>query len=481
MPTYECYRKYSEKILYPGTPDYETCRRNNPSGDAPDAYPAEIHVVHHAEDVVFALKRANELKKDIGIRSGGHTLTNGAIFTGILIDTTHLNRSVQYDLETHGITFGPSLRVQELAEKLREVNRFYPHGHCPTVAAAGFHLGAGQGVGMRGWGPTYRDWVTQLEIVVADGRIVIASAEENADLFWAARGGGPAFFGVITKFWGKTIPRTKWWGQHLIFELGSNYKPLVKWFIEQSKETPRTGTELNAAILFPEKAKAQSLPDKPPAESSLKFLVTNIAIADTESKAKEMLAAYEEIPTELKSSVLESSWKEVTLEKMWEEQNMLWNSESSEHWRFQSLCTDSSVDLDKLLDAAEPIQTDIPTLRSVSLLVIPSWEPDEAACAYSVPIELYFCAFAGWADPSLTPSMKEHWQSRYKKLLPYSSGTFAADYDVTSDEANSTPLSNTALARFMDIGKKWDPQQLFPTRNNYVLTSEKMKKLWKKS
>lgn len=32
----------------------------------------------------------------------------------------------------------------------------------------------------------------------------------------------------------------------------------------------------------------------------------------------------------------------------------------------------------------------------------------------------------------------------------------------------------------MDIGKKWDPQELFPTRNKYVLTSEKMKNLWQK-
>ncbi|KAB8215556.1 oxidoreductase [Aspergillus novoparasiticus] len=481
MPVYECNRQYKEKILYPGTPDYETCRRNNPSGDAPDEYPAEIHVVHDVEDVVFAVRRANELKKDIGIRSGGHTLSNGALFTGILIDTTHLNRNVEYDSGTHDITFGPSVRVQEIAEKLREINRFYPHGHCPTVAAGGFHLGGGQGVGMRGTGPTYRDWLTQLEIVVADGRVVIASEKENSDLFWAARGCGPAFFGVITKFWGKTTPRTKWWGQHTAFDLGNNYKPLMKWFIEQSKKTPKKVTELNAGVFYPEKAAAKSLPDKPPAEAKLTFIITNIALTDTESEAKGMLAAYEDIPTELRSSVLESSFKELALEDMWAEQDMLWSSDNSEHWRFQSLCTDESVDLNKLLDATEPIQTDIPTLRSVSLAVIPNWEPNEEACAYSVPIQLYLCSFAGWADPNLTPLMKDHWRSRYKKLLPFSSGMFPADYDVTNDEGNSTPLSNTALTRFMDVGKKWDPQQLFPARNKYVSTSEKMKNLWQKS
>lgn len=161
--------------------------------------------------------------------------------------------------------------------------------------------------------------------------------------------------------------------------------------------------------------------------------------------------------------------------------------------------------MDQLLDAAEPVQTDIPTLRSVSILVIPSWDADEQACAFSKPLELYFCSFAGWADDKLTPVMEDHWRSRYKKLLPYSSTMFAADYDVTTDDANvsrkiralyparlrfslltaallqSTPLSASALTRFMEIGKKWDPQELFPVRNKYVQTQEKMEKLWRKA
>jgi hypothetical protein len=53
--------------------------------------------------------------------------------------------------------------------------------------------------------------------------------------------------------------------------------------------------------------------------------------------------------------------------------------------------------------------------------------------------------------------------------------------NLTAALSQSTPLSNTALTRFMDIGKKWDPQQLFPARNKYVSTCEKMKKLWQKS
>lgn len=100
--------------------------------------------------------------------------------------------------------------------------------------------------------------------------------------------------------------------------------------------------------MYPEKAEAHQLPDKPPAEATLKFAVTNIALADTQDEARKMLAAYEDIPDELRSSVVEAKWNEVTLEAMWEEQELLWRSDSSENWRFQSMSTDSSVDLDKV-------------------------------------------------------------------------------------------------------------------------------------
>ncbi|KAM5349604.1 hypothetical protein ACJ41O_006109 [Fusarium nematophilum] len=55
----------------------------------------------------------------------------------------------------------------------------------------------------------------------------------------------------------------------------------MKWFIEQSKATPKHGTELNACVLYPEKEKATELPDEPPAGSKLVFVVTNVAIANT--------------------------------------------------------------------------------------------------------------------------------------------------------------------------------------------------------
>ena len=45
-----------------------------------------------------------------------------------------------------------------------------------------------------------------IDVVTADGELVRASEDENADLFWAARGAGPGFFGVVTRFHLRTLP-----------------------------------------------------------------------------------------------------------------------------------------------------------------------------------------------------------------------------------------------------------------------------------
>lgn len=119
---------YPSKVLIRGTLDYERCRRNNPTADTPARYPKEIHVVENPQDVQAALKRAHELGVNVGVRSSGHIMNLPNFHQdGILIDTVNLNRGVEYNSKTHEISFGPSVRVEEVEESCRAVNRFFPH------------------------------------------------------------------------------------------------------------------------------------------------------------------------------------------------------------------------------------------------------------------------------------------------------------------------------------------------------------------
>ena len=94
----------------------------------------------------------------------------------------------------------------ELSPFLEERGRFFPGGHCPTVGIGGFLLQGGQGWNCRGWGWA-AEHVEAIDVVTAAGELVRASETENADLFWAARGSGPGFFGVVTRFHLRTMPR----------------------------------------------------------------------------------------------------------------------------------------------------------------------------------------------------------------------------------------------------------------------------------
>ncbi|KAM0441321.1 hypothetical protein ACHAPT_000630 [Fusarium lateritium] len=121
---------------------------NQPRYATQPKYPSKvlIYLVETPQDVSHAFKRATELGVKVGIRTSGHIFNvPGLIEGGILIDTVNLNRQIDYDPITQEVTFGPSCRVEELAARLQEVKRFFPHGHAPTVGSGGFLLAGGQG------------------------------------------------------------------------------------------------------------------------------------------------------------------------------------------------------------------------------------------------------------------------------------------------------------------------------------------------
>ena len=92
----------------------------------------------------------------------------------------------------------------------------------------GFLLQGGMGWNARGWGWA-AERILAIEVVTADAVLVRADETQNADLFWSARGSGPGFFGVVTRFHLQTWPAPKALTQALhicpieIFDLGMTW------------------------------------------------------------------------------------------------------------------------------------------------------------------------------------------------------------------------------------------------------------------
>ena len=80
----------------------------------------------------------------------------------------------------------------------------YPSGHCPQVKLSGYLLGGGMSWNQGVWGYG-NESVEAVELVTAEGKLITANERDNADYFWAARGAGYGFFGVVTRLSPQTL------------------------------------------------------------------------------------------------------------------------------------------------------------------------------------------------------------------------------------------------------------------------------------
>ena len=150
------------------------------------------------DDVVAAVKRAREEDLRVAVRGGGHSVAGlSAIEGGMLIDLAPMN-GVEVDAERRIAKVGGGAIWSELDGATQAHGLAVPGGVVSDTGVAGLTLGGGYGWLRRKFGLS-SDSLVEAELVMADGSVVKASADENPDLFWAIRGGG-GNFGIVTTF-----------------------------------------------------------------------------------------------------------------------------------------------------------------------------------------------------------------------------------------------------------------------------------------
>jgi FAD/FMN-containing dehydrogenase len=163
-----------------------------------DRHPAAIARCAETADVVEAVRIAHERRPTLSIRGGGHQVAGSAVCDdGLVIDLSAM-RGVQVDLGAGRVWAQGGVTWGELDRETQVFGLATTGGEVSTTGIAGFTLGGGLGVLMRAYGLAC-DNLRSIKIVTADGAVRTASRHENADLFWAARGGGRGL-GVVTSF-----------------------------------------------------------------------------------------------------------------------------------------------------------------------------------------------------------------------------------------------------------------------------------------
>lgn len=183
-------------LIQPGDDSYDTVRQVYNA--MIDRRPALIARCADVADVVAAVNFARAHELTLAVRGGGHSGPGlGTCDGGLVIDLA-LMKGIHVDQENLTVRVAGGCLWGEVDQASHPFGLATPSGFVSSTGVGGLTLGGGIGYLSRTHGLTI-DNLLGVEMVLADGSVVTASAEEHPDLFWAVRGGG-GNFGVVTAF-----------------------------------------------------------------------------------------------------------------------------------------------------------------------------------------------------------------------------------------------------------------------------------------
>ena len=204
----EVYRslhtRFRGDLLRPGESGYEDARTiwNGMVARSPGL----IARCADVDDVQSAIRAGAENGILTAVRCGGHSLAGFSTCDGgLVIDLSRLQQ-VSVDADARRARFSGGCLLGSIDTATQKAGLVFPSGVVSHTGASGLILGGGTGWLTRRFGLSC-DNVEGFTLVTADGSIVRATSKENADLFWALRGGG-GNFGVVTEFEVRLHPLT---------------------------------------------------------------------------------------------------------------------------------------------------------------------------------------------------------------------------------------------------------------------------------
>ncbi len=192
----ELARSVRGRVREPGEPGYDEARSTWNARF--DARPDLIVSCMSVEDVRAAVDHARNHGLLLSVKSGGHSYAANTVGNGgLLIDLSPM-KGIEIDAQARTARVEPGVKWGDLYPAVQAHGLALVGGTVSSVGVAGFILGGGAGDLTRKHGMGV-DNLLSAQVVTADGRVVRAAEDENADLLWALRGGG-GNFGIVTSF-----------------------------------------------------------------------------------------------------------------------------------------------------------------------------------------------------------------------------------------------------------------------------------------
>lgn len=403
-------------------------------------------------DVIVSVNFAREHQLLLAIRGGGHNAGGlGICDDGLVIDLAPI-KYTRVDPGARTVTVGGGCTWGDVDHATHVFGLATPSGIISTTGVAGLTLGGGVGHLTRKCGLTI-DNLLSADVVLADGKFVKANADENADLFWAIRGGG-GNFGVVTSFTFKLHPIDTVYGGPMLYEL-SETAEVMKWYRGFITTAP---DDLNGFFAF------LTVPPAPPFPEQLhlkKMCGIVWACTAASPKAEEMfkpIRAFKKAALDLVGRLPQPA-----LQTMFD---ALYPPGLQWYWRadFMKELSDEAIAQHIRFGSA------LPSMHSTMHM----YPINGAASRVGQQDTAWNYRDANWAqvmvgvdpDPANNEKIISWTKSYYDALHPYSAGGAYVNFLMDEGEDRVKATYGDNYERLVAIKSKYDPQNLFRVNQN---------------
>ncbi|MET7761513.1 FAD-binding protein [Streptomyces sp. NPDC005393] len=424
------------------------------NGLKPARFPDVIVLAASERDVPEAVRLARSRSLRVSVRAGGHSWCGSPLREGaMLIDLSRLRgRTVDPDARTAEVQ--PGVTGRALVSELARYGLAFPLGHCPSVALGGYLLGGGLGWNPRALGPACAG-VLGIEAVTADGEVVSCDAEENPDLFWAARGAGPGFFAVVTRFRLRLYPLPSAITTTAYTFPRADVEPVARWIADIEGELPAS---VEPGLTLATAGPATSTASPRPTVVS----VTATAFADSRQEAVRSLAPLRACPF-AERALARKEDEPTSFEAMYDASDAVWPA--GHRYAVDTLW--SNEDLGTLLALCGDAVAMAPSEKSLVLAPLAPASRNPAHVrnmVFSVLGENYVIPYAVWDDPDQDGANLRWLRRTMDTLEPLGTGHYIAEADLTAGlsraERSFTPAD---WERLEALRARYDPEGVFPS------------------
>jgi FAD/FMN-containing dehydrogenase len=417
-----------------------------------DRRPRAVVRCTSADDVVAAVNFARENQIDLAVRGGSHSVPGfGTCDDGVVVDLSGM-REVVVD------PAGRTTRAQGGATWGDFNDATHAHGLATTggiistTGVGGLTLGGGIGYLARGFGLSC-DNLVSAEVVTADGRRVVANENDNADLFWAIRGGG-GNFGVVTSLEFRLHPVKDIYGGPMFFEI-EHAADVLRFYREFIADAPEQFGGFPAWQIAPP---LPFIPEERHGDTFLAFVTCWAGPLDEGEKALQPIRDVAPVAAEhvgpMPYPALNSAFDGLVPPGL-------------QHYWKASFVTELT---DAAIDAHLEHGPNVPVVNSTMHMY-----PINGAChrvaadatAFPYRDATFAAVIAGmWPDPAHNDANIAWVRDYYQATAPHSEEGGYINFMAGDDQGRIEANYKGNYARLVDVKRKYDPDNLFHVNQN---------------